>query len=311
MTILHTIQSEPKIYLQKWYDPALAYFFRLAASGFVPLSLFAPKLPNEQDRKKVDGHFDLEIISHCWMYSNMLAYQLSSFVNYPPTKLTVTVTVFYSKEDTETQELLNYFEKIRVENVIWNWQALPKEQLFRRGIGRNKAALATNADWVWFTDCDIIFHEGCLDSTAEQLQGKTDTLVFPFSERATPMLAQNDPMLQKGRKPQLVNIESEEFLTLHRDRAKGEYQIVHGDVARAGGYCSTLSIYQTPSPTWCKCYDDRAYRWLLGTQGVGLEISGCYQIRHVQKGRYKKGSVWTNLRSKIRHLQARVREPSE
>jgi len=299
-----------KIYPQRWYDGILGHFFRLAASGLVPVSWFAKKLPAQSERHAVDGLFNLEIVSHCWQYSNMLAYQLSSLVNYPPSKLKVTMTVFYSQEDKATVELLKFFEQQNIENVIWNWQALPKAQLFRRGIGRNKAALVSKADWIWFTDCDIIFHQGCLDSLAAEVQGRQDTLVFPRQERATQMLAENDPMLKKGCTPQVVNIEAEHFTLLTRDRAKGEYQIVHGDVARAGGYCSNISIYQTPSETWCKCYDDRAFRWLLGTQGEPLEVEGCYQIRHVAKGRYKQDSFLSKIRSRIRHIQAIFREPS-
>jgi hypothetical protein len=232
-----------------------------------------------------------------------LAYQLSSFVNHPPRELELTVTLFYSEEDKDTSELIRFFSTKEVENVHWNFQALPKEQLFRRGIGRNWAARDSQADWVWFTDCDIIFHENCLDSVAQQLQGKTDSLYYPRQERTTPMLASDDPMLQKSSKPQVVDIEGSEFELFSRDRAKGAFQIVQGDVARAIGYCEGLSLYQTPSDHWCKCYEDRAFRWLLGSQGIPAEIDGVYQIRHIEKGRYKEDSAWSDVRSKVRRMQ--------
>ncbi len=294
---------QTKTYPQRWYDGFLGYFFRLAASGLLPASWFRDRLPAESDRKKVEHLPTLEIVSHCWLYSNMLAYQLSSFVNYPPKKLKLIVTLFYSEEDKDTSELVAFISTFQPENVTWNWQALPKEKLFRRGIGRNMAARSTSADWVWYTDCDIIFHEGCLDSLAEQLIGRQDTLLFPRQERTTPMLAESDPMLQAGRKPQLVDIEADKFSLHSRDRAKGAFQIVHGDVARAVGYCEKLSLYQTPSEHWCKCYEDRAFRWLVGTQGVPIDVKGVYQIRHIHKGRYKKDSFWSRVRSKIRRLQ--------
>ncbi len=295
--------QQTKIYPQRWYDGILGYFFRLAASGMLPARWFRDAMPKSSERKKLDGALSLEIVSHCWQYSNMLAYQLSSFVNHPPKKTQVTVTVFYSEDDKDTSELLAFFSKHRVPNVTWNWQALEKEKLFRRGIGRNWASRSTTADWVWYTDCDIIFHQGCLDTLGEQLQGRTDTLLFPRQERTTPMLAESDPMLQAGRKPQLVDIEAEQFNLHSRDRAKGAFQIVHGDVARAIGYCEGLSLYQTPSDHWCKCYEDRAFRWLVGTQGTPIEVPGVYQIRHIHKGRYKKDSFWSRVRSKIRRMQ--------
>ena len=44
---------------------------------------------------------------------------------------------------------------------------------FRRGIGRNLAAKSTRADWIWFTDADIVFQEKCLDTLADLLQGRS------------------------------------------------------------------------------------------------------------------------------------------
>ncbi|MEE4246355.1 MAG: glycosyltransferase family A protein [Kangiellaceae bacterium] len=292
-----------KLYPQRWYDGFLGYFFRLAASGMLPASWFRPAIPAVEQRSETAGEFSLEIVSHCWGYSNMLAYQLSSFVNYPPSKLKLIVTLFYSEEDRGTSELVKFFDQHKVPNVEWNWQALPKEQLFRRGIGRHWAASQSTADWLWFTDCDIIFHENCLDSLADSLQGRRESLLFPAVECTTEMLAQDDPMLRAGRSPQLVDINTENFAQHSRDRAKGAFQIVHGDVARAIGYCGGLSLYQTPSDHWCKCYEDRAFRWLLGSQGIPIDVDSVYQIRHIHKGRYKQDSFWSKVRSKIRRLQ--------
>ncbi|MBU2925413.1 glycosyltransferase family 2 protein [Colwellia sp. 1_MG-2023] len=292
-----------KTFAPNWYNTYAIHFFRLILKHILPASWFRSALPKVNERNAVDGFFKLEIVSHCWGYSNMLAYQLSSFINYPPKKCALTVTVFYAKEDTKCQAVLDFFSQKKVENVTWNFQALPKEKLFRRAIGRNMVARSTDADWLWFTDCDIIFHENCLDSLAEQLQGKKEALYYPRQECTTEMLAQDDPMLRKDSEPQLVNIDTAGFSLHSRDKAKGAFQIVHGDVARAIGYCDGLSIYQTLSEHWCKCYEDREFRWLLGSEGVPLEVDGVYQIRHVYKGRYKENTFRSKLRSKIRRIQ--------
>ncbi|TRX58161.1 glycosyltransferase family 2 protein [Thalassomonas sp. M1454] len=296
--------SKTKIYTPRFYDGLLAFFFKLAASGYIPASWFLKNLPEEQARSKKIGNLNIEVVSHCWGYSHMMAYQLSSLVNYPPKKAHVTMTVFYSPEDEKTQKQLDFFSSINVENVTWNWQPLPKELLFRRAIGRNRAALETKADWVWFSDCDIMFNENCIDSLVDSLQGRNDILVFPKKEKTTPMLKEDHPLLQKDAEPQVIRIENEEnFEYYSRSKATGEFQITHGDVARAAGYCANISIYQTPSNHWCKCVEDRCFRWLLGTHGVAIDIDNIFQIRHVTKGRYKKGSLWSRVRSKIRHLK--------
>jgi hypothetical protein len=292
-----------KTYAPRWYNTYAIHFFRLIVTKILPATWFRAKLPEKTDRNAVNGFFQLEIVSHCWGYSNMLTYQLSSFVNHPPTKCAITVTVFYAKEDVKSQAVLDFFTNKNVPNVTWNFKALTKGKLFRRGIGRNLAALNTSADWLWFTDCDIIFHENCLDSLAEQLQHKQETLFYPRQERTTEMLAQDDPMLRQDSEPQLVDIDAEGFSLHSRDKAKGAFQIVHGDVARAIGYCKKLRIFQTEDDRWRKTYEDTAFKWLIASEGIPLEVDGVFQIRHVQKGRYTKDSNVSRVRSKIRRLQ--------
>jgi len=117
------------------------------------------------------------------------------------------------------------------------------------------------------------------------------------------MLPETSALLQNGNAIRLVDIDPSEFEIHERDRAKGAFQVIHGDVARAIGYCNGLRVYQTPADHWCKCYEDRAFRWLVGTQGTPLEIDGVHQIRHIQKGRYKQDAVSARIRSKIRRMQ--------
>ena len=301
--------QETRIFPVRWYTPLLVPFFRLASAGLVPANWFAASVPGEDGRRAFTGHLKLEIVSHCWRYAAMAVYQLSSLVNYPPTKLSVTLTLFYSVEDAGTVELLRFFEGQKVSNVTWNWQPLLKERLFRREIGRNMAALSTEAHWVWFTDCDILFHRGCLDTLADELQGRREILLYPRHERTTDMLDDSDPMLLESRSGfRVVDIEADRFALHARDRAKGAFQMVHGDVARACGYCNGLPGLQTPSDRWRKCHGDTVFRWLMRTRGVPIEIPGVYQIRHKTKGRYGKPGVLGRIRSGIRQIQNRSRE---
>lgn len=289
----------------RWYDGLQGRFLRLAASGLVPARWFLRDLPAPQDRAARDGHLSLEIVSHCWRYAHMQIYQLSSLVLYPPRDLTVTMTVYYCEEDQATVDLLNFFSTQQVPGVIWNWQPLPRQALFRRAIGRNLAALGTKADWIWFTDCDVLFREGCLDGLARALQGRRDALVFPATEHCTGLLPADAPILKPDMQPlRLMDIDSALFSAFPRDRATGPLQITHGDVARAAGYCASLPYYQQPSNTWCKAYEDRAFRWLLRTAGEPVEVPGVYRIRHVEKGRYTGSALNTGIRSGLRRLVA-------
>ena len=281
-------------------------FYRLAASGMLPAAWFRKTDPATVEKATRTGRLSLELVSHCWRYSHFLNYQLSSLVKNPTTKLDITMTVFYAEEDDAVKAVLDYFGAMDIEGVTWNWQVLPKEQLFRRSIGRNLAAKNTNADWIWFTDCDILFHERCLDTLADRLQGRDDSLVFPVIGLGTALLPDDDPVLEAGRKgPAVLEIPIEDFSPYggERDKAKGPHQITHADIARACGYCESIRLYQTPAERWRKTYEDRAFRWLIDTHGTPLDIPNVCQIRHIAKGRYKKDSAFSRLRAFIRKSQ--------
>ncbi len=262
-------------------------FFRLAASGFVPRSLFAPDLPLSPPPGREGRAVELEIVSHCWEYAHLLVYQLSSLVLRPPARTSVTMTVFHAPEDEATASLLAFFGSKEIPRVRWNWQPLEKTRLFRRSLGRNLAARATEADWIWFSDCDIVFREGAIDGAGDALRDRDDFLVFPRAHQITELLEHDDPILEEGRKElRLLDIDPAwGFSPDVRERAVGALQIARGDVARAAGYCGTIDFYQRPVPRWRRTHDDRVFRWLLGTQGNPVEIPGLYRIRHLSKGR--------------------------
>lgn len=289
-------------------DSLSLYFYRFSAGGWLPARWFEPDLPPRQKRAAKTGRLSLEVVSHCWNYAHFLVYQLSSLVRFPPTDMDVTMTVFYSPEDSKTAALLDFFAQQQVTNVRWNWQPLSRSQLFRRAIGRNRAALETRADWVWFTDCDLMFRDTCLDSLAASLQGRQDALLFPREERCTDLLAEDNPLLQAGaHQPQVLDIDDSVFVSRFPGRATGPLQIAHGDVCRAVGYCRNIGIYQQPVDCFAKCYEDRAFRWLLRSQGEPLAVPGVYRIRHVSKGRYSGSDTGNRVRTYLRQWQSRWR----
>ncbi len=290
-------------------DTIAGLYYRMAVSGFLPVAWFRDVDPATVSRTKRSGKLSLEIVSHCWQYAHFLSYQLTSLVNHRTDKLDITMTVFYAEEDQKVKDVLDFFAAIEVPGVTWNWQVLPKQKLFRRSIGRNLAAKSTEADWIWFTDCDIIFHESCLDTLADELQNRDDALVFPRFGLGTSLLPDDDDVLNVGREgPALREIPLEDFTPYGgaRNKAKGPYQITHGDTARACGYCASIGLYQQPADRWRKTYEDRAFRWLLGTQGTALDVPGACQIRHVDKGRYKKDSFMSKVRKFVRKTEDKL-----
>ncbi len=271
----------------------LETFYRLAASGYFPRGLIAGTVPPVPPQQQEDGPPQLEIVSHCWQYSWVLTYQLSSLVLHPPERVRLQMTVFYCPEDEPTSRVLEFFGRHSHPNLTWNWQPLRKELLFRRAIGRNQAALATRAHWIWFTDCDQVFHRGCLDSLPGILARQDGPLVFPREVRCTELLGLDDPLFRAvADGPSLVDIDLRRFSPVTHTRAVGALQIVRGDVSRDMGYCRSIKFYQEPLTHWQKTFEDRTFRWLLGTQGEPIDLPGLYRIEHARKGRrsFRRGS---------------------
>lgn len=262
-------------------------WFRIAASIPALRGLYAPELPSTRDPIPADRPLRLEIVSHCWRYAHLLDYQLSSLVLFPPRELEVRMTVFHAPDhDKPTARVLEFFREQEVEGVEWNPWPLEREHLFRRAIGRNLAARRTDADWIWFADCDVLFREQSLDILAQELRGRQDFLVYPRRQRSTGLLPSDHPMLSvPGGFPGIVDVDPSLFGEESRDRAIGGSQIVRSDVARAAGYCGTIPFYQKPVSSWQKTYEDRAFRWILGTQGTPVDVPDIYRIRHAAKGR--------------------------
>ena len=289
-------------------ETGLLLLYRFAAAGLLPAAWFRRVDPAEVPRARRRGRLHLEIVSHCWRYGHLLTYQLGSLVHHRSVELDVTMTVYYCPEDESTLRVLRFFGDMKLPGITWDWRALPKEKLFRRGIGRNLAAKRTGADWIWFTDADVVFHERCLDTLADLLQGRDDALLYPETTFGTAMLPEDAPILRRGREgPALLALPQQAF-PLRRgpaDRARGPYQIVHGDIARACGYCESIRLYQTPASRWRKCYEDSAFRWLIGTPGTPIDLPGVCRIRHVAKGRYEGRASSAALRTFLRRSRDR------
>lgn len=287
-----------------WSDFIVAPILGVAASGYLPARWFFPSISTLPPLVAKHGTLKIEIVSHCWNYSHLLVYQLSSLVNFPPQDVRVKMTVFYAEEDKHTQAVLEFFAGIEVQNVEWHWQPFEKQRLFRRSIGRNIAAKQTQADWLWFTDCDLVFHESCLDSLAQALQGRTDPLVFPSQEYVTKLLSADNPLFDfSSENIAIQDIPMDDFDVVERDRAIGPLQITHGDVARALGYCNDIAYYQRPADSWRKCREDRAFRWLLGSEGVKVAIPGVCRILHIEKGRDSDQQADLSWRRHLRRLR--------
>ncbi len=288
-------------------DAAL-WFANLAYGKLVgtvlPRAWFGPAVPTEL--LPATGRPRLEIVAHCWRYAHMLRFQLASLVVHAPSDVDVTYTLYRAPaaDDPDTEALLREYTARAPSNLTWNVRELVPERLLRRAIGRNEAALGTAADRVWFTDCDVMFGAGCLDSLGAVMRRSSAALLYPAHERVSALLPSDHPLL--GPRPDdgpeaLATLDDALFERRALSKATGPHQIVHGDVARAAGYCPRIGPYQRPAARWRKTYEDTAFRRLIGTEGESAPIESVYRVRHQDKGRYAKGGTGA-LRGAVRRL---------
>lgn len=128
-------------------------------------------------------------------------------------------------------------------------------------------------------------------------------LAYPASEQITALLPADHPMVNLATSnPEVVDIDPAMFQYNKIEKAKGAFQVVHGDVARHCGYCKDLSFYQTPTDRWRKTFEDTAFRRLIDDEGLPVPVTGLHRIRHQVKRRYAKESKLSSLRQSIRKI---------
>ncbi len=232
------------------------------------------------------------IVTHCWRYSGVLAYQLSSLRMYRASKVDLTVQVFHSGDvDEQTNKVLRrYADAYTPFSFVPTW--LPKRDLLRRSIGRDLAALCTNADVVWFTDADICFGEGSIDALAD-VDFSQAPLWRPAEIWQTNTKEIGD---EYARRPATFLERQIDRNDCHLDtirRASGAYQIVPGAVCRKNGYITDRKIDQEPveGDDFVGSRSDVRFRnqiaKIYGTppEGRPIDIPNLTRIRQSQFGR--------------------------
>lgn len=242
----------------------------------------------------------LTLVAHCWRYSRALTYFLSSLIVHKPSKVNIVATVFHSPDDAPTVNVLRYFgdllptglDQANVEKilkyyaVVLNPWPLPLPELLNRTIGRNKAALTTKGDVVWFIDCDYWLGAGCVDFF-EDLDLTKSKLFYPRVTWFNATKEGGDAYSLRATKPDLMRIQTADFIEHRPSRAIGGIQIVPGDVARRQGYCDGFPKLLRPvvDGQWKQTHEDSKYRSILGGKSLAIDVPSVYRIRQTQEGR--------------------------
>jgi len=236
----------------------------------------------------------IELVTHCYAvrhpgYAAALRYQLSSLVFLHSRHCDIICTVCYTKSDRLTKAVVNQFmDKVDISGVSYQSISMKTEELGRRCIGRNKAALKSKADIVWFTDVDHVFLPPCMDALIQLEWPKDALLIYPKKIMIHKDHDLGDDYLSREPKHWLFAwIDIQDFIVKDYDRPVGGVQIVRGDTARKYGYLNTPDTLKNKwhKPTnnpFSSFKDDVTFRKLMKEEGgvCGVEFDGVYRLRH-------------------------------
>lgn len=233
----------------------------------------------------------IEIVTHCWCppgvpwYAEHLRWQYASLWRNARDS-EVVWTVCWNGGDRATREALHRCHTNACSGLLINEIELDLPLLFRRAIGRDRAAQRTRADVVWFTDADYLFHDGCV-AAVERLCGPQTWLAMPshISISRTHELGQR--RVEEAMDEPLPELDPADFEPRKQRVCIGGVQIVGGDTAREVGYLRGTPWQNPVDPAMgfrsCRC--DVAFRRSMGGKAERLAIPGVYRLRHTRDGR--------------------------
>lgn len=235
----------------------------------------------------------IHIVTHCWaadlpQFSAFLRCQLSSLVIWPPA-VDHTIEVRYCPDDRRTATVVDEFA-VMLKSKVEPSPMQPPETLFRRAIGRNAAALSSHAELVWFTDCDYLFGEGCLDGLWAAWNELPDFASMLFPDQIMTMKSHEEGDELAGRDASgLVRVPEDLFKPQKVWRAFGGLQIVPGSLARKHGYLDGHRRYQKPLPKpFANFHDDVAFRKAMLKHGpiIPVSVPNLFRLRHTRSTYY-------------------------
>jgi hypothetical protein len=228
---------------------------------------------------------NIEICTHAYavdlpQYACFLRVQLESLLQAPEY---VSETVCYTRHDGRVAAVLEEYVPLlgpRLRTIL-----LTREELGRRGLGRNMAALATKADLVWFADVDYFWGPGCFEFLAGMADNPTlrwpKTVWTQADERVGDALL---AILDNNGNPA---VDTSDFIATHPKKAIGGIQIIAGDYCRRYGYLNHDKRRQrplNPGDTMFKTLEDSAIRKHIATvgQAMAIDLPGVYRLRHTR-----------------------------
>lgn len=222
----------------------------------------------------------VEIVVHCYaeerpVFASLLTAQLSSLVIWPPSTCEVVVDVVGCNSDALTRGVVRVFQQQReAPQIVIRWRGMTKPEMFRRGYARNLFFKTTFADFIWATDCDYLFGEGCLDALAAM--NFQDCIGYPEAYLIHKSHAAGDAEIARIVPGSPFVPDLSLYVPEFPKHAIGGLQIAPRDFARQGYLDGTKWSRPDDSATRFSYAEDRRYR----SRTMKIPLPGVYRFRH-------------------------------
>ena len=230
----------------------------------------------------------LEIMIHCYHYEKRLCWMLSSLVQQIGDAPNMIVNISHAPNtgNPTTEEVINFF---REKGLDIKETLVTQEQVSNRAIARNKQSTETNADWVLFSDSDMVFDPMFFDDLQKQLKTnlKNTQLVMgadrhSLDDKFCIQYFEQDNTTYPTEIKDVSKIVSQwKIKWVHgAGTVAGNFQLISGKVLKEK--CGGL-VTGRPRDHWRRTRGDRALRVRVGGR-IGIKTLPMFHLNHDRLG---------------------------
>jgi len=235
-----------------------------------------------------EGKISIEICIHCFRYQKRLTWMLSSILQQKGDVPNIIINISHTDDDGNptTEQVCNFFRDKGL-NIVET--KVTMKEVSNRALARNKQATATTADWILFSDSDMVYSEFFFDDLQKRLKTiyKDVQLVmgadrhslndqfcikyFEEDKRIYPCVIEGAAKEASGFKLKWIT---------GKGVAAGNFQLVSVKVIKEKG---KGKITDRPGDFWRHTKGDRALRVRLGGR-IGIVTMPQYHLNHDRMG---------------------------
>ena len=239
------------------------------------------------DTEPITKKLTIEVCMHCYNYQKRLCWMLSSLLQEKGDKPNIVANVSYTPNNGNptTESVIKLF---REKGLVIKETILTKEQIHNRAIARNIQIKESQADWILFADCDMVYDSLFFSDLQKQLQNdlRNETRVMG-ADRLSLSIPFCIKYFEEDKREYPCEIENVADITSKwpvwrtcgGGTAPGNFQLAKMSIVRARG--SRYSFRQRDR--WRRTASDRHFRLVMKGR-VQIKTKPQYHLNHDRGG---------------------------